>query len=337
MNKLIHENKNNRLVYRELFFKANDAVKKQLNSVKTPSFCNKCKTCCKIRYSELSPLEIYELSKKEDKITTRYIELFAPYGAKKDFNYKSDIDIKLNHSEAEKINNNYVKQVVSKHQKPVYFYFCRFLDENKNCLKNYDKSLICSGFPDDVKIILPQECGFRKWQTLALQKINTEISKDICRKLNEINLYRDSFSCRKCGTCCKLASSEFSFEELKTKAQNGDNFASQFTSVFIPYENLEEAKTIFPEFVDMIFQKLGNDEKVYFYYCPHLTKANLCSDYDNRPEVCRVFPNNPLVIFHPSCGYYEWKEDVHVAAMLMHALIEICEFNEKKINFALKD
>jgi Fe-S-cluster containining protein len=336
MNKLIHENKNNRLVYRELFFKANDALKKQLYSVKNPSFCNKCKTCCKIRYSELSPLEIYELSKQEDVLTTRYMELFSPYGAEEDFEYQSDIDIKLNHLEAGKINDNYAKQVLSKHQKPVYFYFCKFLDENETCLKNYDKSLICSGFPDDVKVILPVDCGFRKWQNLALEKIKTEIARDIRQKISEIDSYRDNFNCKKCGTCCKLASSEFSFEELKYKAQKGDKFASQFTSIFRPYENIEEVKIIFPEFVEMVFEKLDKDEKIYFYHCPHLTKENLCNDYDNRPEVCRVFPNNPLIIFHPSCGYYAWKEDVHVAAMLMHALVEICEFNETKINLALK-
>jgi Fe-S-cluster containining protein len=337
MNKLIKEDRNNRLVYRELFFKADEALKKQIYSLKNPAFCNKCKVCCQIRYSELSPSEICELSKKEDVTTGRYMEMFVPYGADEKFDYQSDINIELNHSCAKKVNNDYVKEIIAKHTKPVYFYFCRFLDENKSCLKNYDKGLICSGFPDDVKMILPAQCGFRKWQKFAVEKLNNEISRDIYKKLLELNEHRENFSCQKCGTCCKLASSEFSYEELKQKAQNGDKFAVEFTGVFVPYENKDDAKKIYPEFVDMLLKKLGKDEQVYFYHCPLVTKENTCSNYENRPQVCKDFPNNPLVIFPPDCGYCEWKEDVHVAAMLMHALIEICEFNTTKIKTALQE
>jgi Fe-S-cluster containining protein len=155
-------------------------------------------------------------------------------------------------------------------------------------------------------------------------------------KLKEIDLYRSQFSCKKTGTCCKLASSEFSYEELKEKAQNGDNFASQFTSIFIPYKNIEEAKKVFPDYMEVVNDYMDSDEKIYFYHCPHITEDNLCSIYEDRPQICSDFPNNPLAILPPNCGFCEWKEEVIVATMLLHALIEICDFNIKKIEAALE-
>ena len=33
------------------------------------------------------------------------------------------------------------------------------------------------------------------------------------------------------------------------------------------------------------------------HQCPHLTKENLCDIYDERPQICREFPNknNPVL------------------------------------------
>ena len=45
-------------IYREFFAKAQAEVKKQLAIIKTPSSCNGCHQCCKIRYTELSPKEL---------------------------------------------------------------------------------------------------------------------------------------------------------------------------------------------------------------------------------------------------------------------------------------
>lgn len=336
MNKLVLESENNKLVYRELFFKAHDSIKKQLEALKAVSYCQKCKSCCQIRYTSQSPSQIFELAKQGENISKNYMELFIPYSANKSFNYEFDsVDIKENHQQALQANKDYVEKLIATTSEPVYFYFCKHLSGDKKCLKHDNQNFLCTSFPNSITTILPNECGYKQWQQVALNVLENDISKDIWMKLQDINKYRENFSCKKTGTCCKLASSEFSYDELKEKAKKGDKFAIDFTSVFIPYETEDEAREIFPEFVEMLYEKLGTDEKVYFYHCPHITEDNLCSIYNKRPSVCRDFPDNPLSILPPHCGYCEWKEDVHVGSMLLHAMVEIVGFNKEKIERAL--
>lgn len=336
MTNLDQEQKSNRILYRELFFKANEDFKKQINKLKIKRYCKSSGVCCKIRYTNLAPSEIYELSNKES-ISAEYLKLFVPYGAGQDFNYETNsfIDKELNHSLAMKSNADYVNLIISKHPEPVYFYYCKNLDLNSNCSAR-EKSVLCSSFPDSVTTILPKECGFRDWQKDSLQKIREEISRDILLKVKEIKEFRYSFDCKKTGCCCRLAGSEFSYEELKDKAKNGDNFASQFVSVFIPYENIEEVKEIFPEYMELYYQQFNEEDKVYFYHCPRITDENLCSIYEFRPQICRDFPDNPLSLLPSTCGYKEWKDEVHVASLILHALIEILEFNVKKIESVIE-
>jgi len=335
MNSLNLEQRNNRLLYRELFFKANEGFKEQLSILKRTNFCKNDKMCCKIRYSGLSPLEIRNLKADNDKAAVNYAELFVPWGYNKDFDWeKADCDVKFNNDCAKSAFPDYVNLVLSKLPGPLYFYYCKNLDKNGICVKEGEKTALCS-FPNAVATILPQECGFREWQRLSLIKIKNEISRDILLKLQEIELRRQTFSCKKTGTCCKLSSSEYSYETLLEKAKNGDKFATQFTSVFVPYENREKAKEIFPEYVDFVLSQLDEDENIYFYHCNYLTEDNLCSRYNERPDICKDFPNNPLSILPHNCGFKEWKEEVSVAAMLLHALAEITQFNMERIESAL--
>ena len=53
---------------------------------------------------------------------------------------------------------------------------------------------------------------------------------------------KDNCQCIKCGNCCRLATSEFSYDQLKQRAARGDKFARDFVSVFVPYKTEEEAK-----------------------------------------------------------------------------------------------
>lgn len=83
----------------------------------------------------------------------------------------------------------------------------------------------------------PSGSDGHKWQCAVLDMLENEISKEIYRKFQEVLAYRKEFRCVGCATCCNLACSEFSPEELNRRAENGDNFAKQFTSIFIPYES----------------------------------------------------------------------------------------------------
>ena len=174
----------------------------------------------------------------------------------------------------------------------------------------------------------PDSLG-RSWQNRVIQLLNNDISKEIFRKLNEILAYRVKFNCVGCATCCNLACSEFSPEELKQKAENGDKFAKQFTSIFIPYSSKEEARKIYPEYIELLEE--NNETDVYFYHCPKLTKDNRCSDYENRPQICRDFPDNPLCILPKSCGYKAWKDEIEPVALMLHSMLEIIEFYTNKL------
>ena len=171
------------------------------------------------------------------------------------------------------------------------------------------------------------------WQKNTLDLLQNDISKEIYRKLNEILAYRTKFKCVGCATCCNLACSEFSPEELKQKAQNGDNFAKQFLSVFIPYNSKEEARKVYPEYIELLEKNKEYD--VYFYHCPKLTEDKRCSDYENRPQICRDFPDNPLSILPDTCGYKKWKEEVEPIALMLHSMVEIIDFYILKIKEAL--
>lgn len=178
----------------------------------------------------------------------------------------------------------------------------------------------------------PNSLG-QKWQIACLELLNNNISKEVYRKLQEILAYRQVFKCQGCATCCKLACSEFSPEELKEKAKNGDKFATQFTSIFVPYANAEEASEIYPEYIELLKEKV--DEKVYFYHCPKLNSDNRCSDYENRPQICRDFPDNPLAVLPVKCGYRDWKDETNPIALMLHSMVEIIDFYKEKLKEVL--
>ena len=95
----------------------------------------------------------------------------------------------------------------------------------------------CKITEKDVFTLYPDNCKYRDWQLQVL----TFLAGDYRQKLRIVHknilAKKDKYSCNKCGACCKLAVSEFSYKELKQKAIRGDKFAQEFTSVFVPFEN----------------------------------------------------------------------------------------------------
>lgn len=176
----------------------------------------------------------------------------------------------------------------------------------------------------------PQNCKYKDWQKNVLKFLDEELAKQISEKWMKIIEYRSKFSCAGCATCCKLACSEFSYKELNEKAKNGDNFAQQFVSIFIPYENENIAREIYLEYFELLAERL-HGEPVYFYYCPKLTENNRCSDYENRPQICRDFPDNPLSLLPRACGFSNWKDEVEPTSLMLHSMLEIADFYRNKI------
>lgn len=181
----------------------------------------------------------------------------------------------------------------------------------------------------DVFTQFPSGSSGKMWQVDVLNMLENEISKDIYLKFNEILAERKNYHCSGCATCCNLACSEFSPDELAERAKNGDKFAGQFLSVFVPYESKEEARKVYPEYIELLEQNKENE--VYFYHCPKLTKDKKCSDYENRPQICRDFPDNPLALLPVTCGFCDWKNKSEEMTLLLHAMIEIVEYYKEKI------
>ena len=185
------------------------------------------------------------------------------------------------------------------------------------------------GLDADVTDKFPVNSDGALWQTKVLDMLENDISKEVYRKYKEILAYRSQFKCVGCATCCNLACSEFSPAELKQKAENGDNFAAQFLSVFDPYASKEDARKVYPEYIKMLEE--NKEDNVYFYHCPKLTEDKRCSDYENRPQICRDFPDNPLSILPKSCGYKQWKDEIEPLALMLHSMVEIIEYYKEKI------
>ncbi len=199
--------------------------------------------------------------------------------------------------------------------------------QSLEAIQNRIDAIKPQGIVTDVFETYPENSDGDKWQKAVLDMLLNDISKEILEKWTKVLAYRKEFHCKGCATCCNLACSEFSPEELQEKARNGDNFATQFTSIFVPYNTREEAEKIYPEYLAMLEGK----GEVYFYHCPKLNECKRCSDYENRPQICRTFPDNPLDILPESCGYYPWKQEVEPVVLMLHSMVEIIEYYKEKI------
>lgn len=184
--------------------------------------------------------------------------------------------------------------------------------------KNYRQIFLQTSEEFNEKIEKMEPDEFLKFLNVDALKEAYELQLDILER-------RKKIQCCGCASCCKLACSEFSYDELNLKAENGDKFATQFVSVFVPYEDEEDARKIYPEYFELLKDK-AQDEKVYFYHCPKVTGDNRCPDYQNRPQVCRDFPDNPLGFLPKKCGYTFWKEEVEDIALKLRATLEIVDF-----------
>ncbi len=197
----------------------------------------------------------------------------------------------------------------------------------ENCEIDFNKINLFQKFPDG--------CRYKFWQESALNLLENKISKDIYEKIQTMEEKRKCYTCGRCTSCCKLASSEYSYEELKERAKNGDKFSQEFVSIFVPYESIEEPRKLYPDYINLLEEKFKDQTELHFFYCPKLGENGLCTDYENRPNICRDFPNNPLVALPVKCTYNEWKQEVEITALTLHALIDIIGFYKDKIKEVL--
>ena len=181
----------------------------------------------------------------------------------------------------------------------------------------------------DVFTDYPISCPYRDWQKEVLSFLAGDYRQKLKNTYKLIMNKKSEFTCAQCASCCKLATSEYSYEQLKQRAARGDKYSRDFVSVFVPYNTEQEAKSANPEFFELL-NSITEDEKVYYYHCPKL-KENLCSDYENRPDICKDYPHNPLKLLPSACSFNKWKREIAKQSMLLKAKVDIIEFYKTKL------
>lgn len=176
----------------------------------------------------------------------------------------------------------------------------------------------------------PTGCKLREWQMQAITYLSGDYQTKLKAALKTIMDKQKDYECNKCGACCKLAVSEYSYIQLKQKAARGDKSSEDFISVFVPYESEAEAKSVNPEYFELL-NNIVQEDKIYYYHCPKLGSDNLCTIYEDRPSVCKEFPHNPLKLLPSECSFNEWKNEVSHQAMLLNAKADIIKFYKEKL------
>lgn len=138
---------------------------------------------------------------------------------------------------------------------------------------------------------------------------------DIAKRVEEL-LKLPQELCHTCGKCCRIASFKggLKYEEVLTlskKTPEDENEAKQidgakdFLTIFQPYDSIEEAKEVAPEFVENTLKYLGKKEdEMSFFHCRYIDDNNLCQIHEDRPLLCRMYPiPHERTLFNPGCGF----------------------------------
>lgn len=121
--------------------------------------------------------------------------------------------------------------------------------------------------------------------------------------------------CNMCGQCCRCASPSSPTEKLLERIENEDEFAKDFFSIFTPYKNLEEARQANSGIVERSLKACEKPdskvrpEEVVFYCCKYIGEDNKCTIHEDRPNLCREYPDSPFLIFPPGCAYEPWAKE----------------------------
>jgi len=120
--------------------------------------------------------------------------------------------------------------------------------------------------------------------------------------------------CKMTGQCCKCVFPSIPGVELLKKASENNEFARDFFSVFVPFNNIEETKKENPVWVERCFEVVKKPDSefaendLYFYHCRYISKDNKCLIWEDRPQFCRDYPGTPFILMAPGCAYEEWAQ-----------------------------
>lgn len=114
-------------------------------------------------------------------------------------------------------------------------------------------------------------------------------------------------ACDRSGECCRGAAQSAPWQNLLKNAAAGDLTARSFLNQYIPYPTLEEARRHAPDGVaaSLAIAQARSDkpEDIIFYHCRFLKGQSECQIYEDRPALCREFPESPFGAIPSCCGY----------------------------------
>lgn len=118
--------------------------------------------------------------------------------------------------------------------------------------------------------------------------------------------------CKKTGQCCRIVTPSVPAFELLKKAAEGDDYSRDFFNIFVPYASLKEAlkvneKTVLRSLKSAEEQGLKKED-IVFYCCRYIGQDNRCLIHEDRPQLCRDYPDTPFLVFSESCVYNEWSK-----------------------------
>lgn len=187
------------------------------------------------------------------------------------------------------------------------------------------------------------------WCHENLVWLDDEMGHSVVNTLQHIQHKRDEIDCHQCGVCCRVASSEYTYDQLLEHAKSGDVFAEQFTRVFLPYFNLESVRQQYPELVGAMLKEVVQSESIvaddrplkkalHVFYCPYVGEDNRCGLYGDpkRPALCETYPENPLVFVQPGCAWIGWKRDFHEPTIKAHAQLAVAQTYTQRLHAILK-
>lgn len=113
--------------------------------------------------------------------------------------------------------------------------------------------------------------------------------------------------CDQSGECCRGAAQLAPWQNTLKNAAQGDTSARDFLNQFIPYASLEQARANAPSGVEanlaLSTERGDNLNDLVFYHCRFLKGKNSCQIYEDRPSLCREFPESPFTSIPGCCGY----------------------------------
>ena len=115
-------------------------------------------------------------------------------------------------------------------------------------------------------------------------------------------------ACDRSGECCRGAAQVSPWKTLLRNAAQGNSDARDFLNQYMPYPSRAEALKNAPDAVvaslAIALERGDRDEGVIFYHCRFLKGKSECQIYEDRPQLCRDFPESPFGAVPSCCGYY---------------------------------